>query len=719
MEKRNQATKSSLLLLFLFLLPFANLALGQTRISHGSERGSKERFGQYSGNTPSQGNQPYGHSSDSAFVDTSATKGLEYHEEIPDSVLRSKVFFFHYQPHSTKLFEVWNPSLDPTGRQYGGDPLDDMNGNYYLGKGSLGHAHYGLFPTLAGGLDYRLQDEEFEAYLKTPANVRFYQVLTPYSVLEYNNTLKKDYLIHLAHTQNIIPGWNVAFDYRLINPEGVLSGSGAKNHYLDVTTNYFSVDSRLQAQAGFIWQSFSMGENGGLTDDSYLTDNLMGNFAGLPVKLYGSGSEHSRHNAFARVTYNLVRQVERYRERDSLTVRYDTLRADSVVLVTDTLTVVDTLRVGTPHILNAGVFGIEGSYSHWYREARLTSFADSARWSEACATLFWTNDAYLDHRWHNPLKVTLGITPRRLEAIVRTDTANVHDTLVASAVLNPFAKVELQLWRATLTAHAELDNTLKALSPLVKESDLHGHATLFIPLSSDSLSRQEIRNSGLELTAAFQRAVPSVRMIQALGTALVPIKSERYGLHLFHNTPEGLLRQVDLSLSASHMDHNVWYDTLLTAHVGSSDLWLGQAALTLRLAWGWLHLDMQHLLQHSTDSEQLPVPRWTSKNSLYVDLTLFGKALRMQVGADVRYFSRFTPNGYDPGTGIFYHQDVETGNNFWGDLFINLQVKRATIFLKAGHLNALWESHPSYFLLPHYPSHQFALHWGMTWHFFD
>ena len=64
-------------------------------------------------------------------------------------------------------------------------------------------------------------------------------------------------------------------------------------------------------------------------------------------------------------------------------------------------------------------------------------------------------------------------------------------------------------------------------------------------------------------------------------------------------------------------------------------------------------------------------------------------------------------------------QDTEVGDYIWADVFLNLQVKRASIYLKAGHLNALWENRPRYFLLPHYPGQKFGLFWGLTWHFFD
>lgn len=659
-------------------------------------------------NNQSHNNRP---NSDSTFTDTSATKGLEYHEEIPDTVLRMKVFFFHHHPHSVKINEVWNPTLDPTGVHHN-DAAEGWENNYYLGKGIIGHAHKELYFTMADKLSYSLQEEEFSAYVKRPGNIRFYQVLTPYTMLSYNSSLKKDYLLHLLHTQNIIPGWNVAFDYRLINPEGVLAGSEAKNHYLDVTTNYFSVDSRLQAQAGFVWQSFATGENGGLQDDSYFTDNTMSNFAGLPVNLSGSGSNHLRHNLFGRASYNFERQVPRTRERDSLSIHYDTVRADSVVRVVDTLVVVDTIQVGTPYMLNAGVLGVEAYYSRWARTAYLTGYADSARWSEMSATLFWTNDAYPDFRWKNPLKLTLGITPRRIEAVVRTDTAARHDTLVATAAVNPFAKMDLQLWRATLTARGEMDNTLGELSKKIKEPDWLGELLLAVPFDSAGAS-------GLSLAGMLQQRRPDVRMLYLSDYTLAPIRSERYMLRLFHSREKGVIRQAELTLSASHMDHTVQYDTSLSLLVSNREVWLSQATLSLHLALGWLHLETQQYLQHSTDPSQVSLPTWACKNSLYADLSLFSNALRMQIGVDVRYYSLFAPDGYDPATGVFYSQDVKTGDYLWGDIFLNLQVKRASIYLKGGHLNALWESQPRYFLLPHYPGQQFGLFWGLTWHFFD
>lgn len=687
--------------LLFFLLPITfhlSPCQAQIRVPRGSIGSSSGNMGATT--RSQQQNRRTGNDS-IANPDTSATKGLEYHEEIPDSVLRNKVFFFHYTPRGVKIDEVWNPTLDPTGAQFS-NPLDGLNGNYYLGKGIIGHPHTAIYPTLGNGLTHGLLGDEMEGYAKTPENIRLYQTMTPYTVLSYNSSLKKDYLVHVAHTQNVVPGWNLSFDYQLMCPEGVLASSAAKNHFLDFTTNYFSPDSRLQIQAGFIWQNFAIDENGGLAYDSLFTENLMSNFAGLPVKFNNSGSKHLRHDVFGRITYNLVRQVERYRERDSLVARQV---GDSLIL--DTLVVTDTLQVGTPRVINAGVFGAEARYHRQKRSSYIGGTSDSTLWSEASATLFWTNDAYPDYRWRNPLKITIGGTLSSREYSIASIAS-----ISSNPAFSPFAKLDLQLWRGSLTLEGELDNSLMSLNSAIQKPDYHASAALSYPFDSAG-------TCGFDLSAAMQQEMPEVRMLMTTGFALDPILSQNFGMHVFGGSNSGLVRLVDLDLHASRLNHHVWYDSTAAVHIGTQSLWLYQAALTMRLAAGWLHLDMQQLLQHSTDPNQISVPLWTSKNSLYGDFTLFGRALRMQVGADVRYFTAFHPNGYDPATGVFYMQDTEVGDYIWADVFLNLQVKRASIYLKAGHLNALWENRPRYFLLPHYPGQKFGLFWGLTWHFFD
>lgn len=622
---------------------------------------------------------------------TEVEKGIMYKKEIPDSVLRKKVFsflHFHAQP---KIMQLWNPTLDPTGIQFT-EPLDALNGNYYLGKGIVGQPHVAIYPTLSDGLAMQLQPDPNIGYVKRSNNIRFYQTMTPYTVLSYNSSLNKDYVVRVTHTQNIKPGWNAAFDYRLFSPEGVYTSSGDKNHYLDATMNYFSRDSRLQAHGGVIWQSFNIDENGGISDDSYFTSSIQSNRAGIPVNLYNMGTRHREFTAFADASYSLVRQFERYNYRDSLVAR--TVNDSTTVM--DTIKLVDTIPAANPHTFNLGRFGIEIIY-----DRRKRVFTDSTLWQESSATLYWTNDIYPDHRWRNPLKLTLGLQPRIVSAIIE------RDSLAFYSMLDPFARAEVAVGRGTLRGEAEMRGSFSNT-----KTDSRFLLAFDYPFDS-------ARNTMASLIVVKQSKCLDLRMVRdaikytddkprAIGSAFAEARFNHRDI-------------IDISLKANHLDHNAWYEygSRLFLREGESDLWLFQGSLTLRLAIGWFHIDMQQLVQHTTDEVQMPVPLWASKNSLYADFYLFHRTVRAQIGTDLRYHTPFFAPGYDYATGIFYHQDeTAVGGYLWADFFINLNVKRASFYVKAGHLNALWDQ-PNYFLLPHYPGQRFGLFWGITWHFFD
>lgn len=627
-----------------------------------------------------------------AQQDTAAAPtGIIFNKETPDSTLASRIFYFHYRPATAKIDRLGHPTLAPTGIQFC-DPLDAFNGNYYLGKGVVGHPHFALYPTLGESITPQLQPDPNIGYAKRPSNIRFYQAQSPYTLLGYHSSPNNDYLVKFSHTQNIRPGWNAALNYRLICPDGIYTSSGASNHYLDVSTNYFSADSRLQARAAIIWQSLKIDENGGISDDTYFTQRLQSNRAGIPVRLYNSGTVHKELAAFGGISYNLVRQFESYRQRDSIIA----IQADDTTTLFDTLILIDTLRIRQPRSLNPGIFGLDINY-----DRRKRVFTDSTLWRDLTATLYWTNDAYADHRWRNPFKLTLGLRPHLLQAVVETDTMQLQ------SYLDPFAHAEIALGRHRIFGQAET----RAAFNDDATPDFRLAAGLDLTLDT---SRQTL----LHLEAVGQRRMPDLRYLydqwMTNDYTLRPITSQHFIVGLTHS------HWLDLQMKASHLSHHTWYDSLLAVCEGSDDLWVYQSRLTLHLHYRWLHLDMQHLLQFSTDSLQMPLPLLSTKNSLYADFHLFHRSVRTQIGTDLRYHSPFFSPTYDPATGLFYHQtDQRVGGYLWADVFINFQVKRATFYLKGGHLNALWDSHPSYFLLPHYPGQKFGLFWGIDWRFFD
>lgn len=610
-------------------------------------------------------------------------KGLVDHVDIPDSVLQEQVYIFHYNPLDVKILSYVNPSLSPTGAQFS-DRLDTLNGNYYLSKGNVGQSHYPLFVTKGDDIGLKIKPDINEGYSKNLRSINLFISQTPYSELAYSSSLNDDYQVSVSHAQNITPRWNVAFDYDLIAPEGVYASSSVTNHYLDFTTNYYSKDSRYQLQGGIIWQHFNMDESGGIAADSIFTQRLESNSAGIPVNLYDVVSKDKKLSAFVHQSFNTVRQLPRYNSHTEL-VAIDSI-ADSVV-------VVDTITPPAPMMFNTGVFGLDLSL-----ESDTLADGPKQLWQHTSAMLFWTNDAYMNYRWHNPLKITLGVKSEHF----KSDIDSLYKIEFAS--MTPLVKAEL----STATRFSLVFNAEQRIATDARMSATHlsANATLSIDSLNSIFASASLQSTPADLIYFYH--TPNN------GADLQPVNVMKLEAGFKCGS------MIDIAATARNIGHNTWIDAAGATVQAPGDMWLFQGRMNMNLALGHFHYDMQQLLQYSTDNEQLRVPFFASKNSLYFDITLFGRALRTQVGLDVRYHTAFYADSYQPIGGYFYRQnEVEVGNYFWGDVFVNLQVKRATIYVKAGHVNALWEMSPNYFILPHYPGQKFGLMYGVIWKFFD
>lgn len=629
-------------------------------------------------------------------------KGIEYHEEIPDSILRSSVFMFSLQPLDVKIMELTHPTLSPTGVQFN-DRLERMDGNYYLSAGELGHPHYGVFLSAPQSLTLRYKADIQPCYTLTPNSVAYFQTQRPFTVLSYQSSLDKDYQVHASHTQNIMPRWNIALNYDLVNPEGVYSNSAALDHLLDINTNYYSRDARYVATAGIIWQKYTFGENGGLLDDDIFIHRRISNEGGIPVRESARGSVNNNLTLFTRHSFNTVRQFDRYHERH-MTI-FDTI-ADSLttrIVPRDTLLGIDTIPQLTPSALNTGVFAFDAQY-----ERQRQRYVDSTAYHLLSTRIYWTNDAHLDQRWKSPAKVWIGIRPQ-IARLERGDT-NYRTASVQRIEVYPFVRSVLNIGK-----RFEIDLNAESATR-TSEFRFAGEAALST-LPSDS-----IRNQRLSMLLLAQSQFPDMVFSSILDHAdtpvrpdLLPIATQRIELRY---VADSLLH---LSAAASRISRNVWFDTSLTPIQSDDEALLLQGKMLLTLQfWNWLHFDCQQLVQYSSDQQQIRVPLFASKNSIYADIHLFHHALRAQIGFDIRYHTAFYADTYNPTLGVFCRQDdVTVGNYLWGDIFINLQVKRASIYAKAGHLNSLLEKEAHYFTLPHYPGKGFGLFFGMTWKFFD
>ena len=140
--------------------------------------------------------------------------------------------------------------------------------------------------------------------------------------------------------------------------------------------------------------------------------------------------------------------------------------------------------------------------------------------------------------------------------------------------------------------------------------------------------------------------------------------------------------------------------------------------LNRSVSFGKFSIDSSLMFQKSISNDLVNVPNIISRNTIYFSSDLFKKALYLQTGFGVKYFSKFYMNGYDPLISELYIQRVkEIGDFPMIDFFINAKIQQTRLYFKFEHLNSSLTGY-NFYSAPNYPYRDFTFRFGLVWNFF-
>ena len=154
----------------------------------------------------------------------------------------------------------------------------------------------------------------------------------------------------------------------------------------------------------------------------------------------------------------------------------------------------------------------------------------------------------------------------------------------------------------------------------------------------------------------------------------------------------------------------------------SGNIQILSATLKQNFRAGIFHLDNEVTWQKSSNETVLPLPQFSVYSNLYLLTKLAKKVLTVQLGADVRYFTKYNAPAYTPSIQQFHLQpendQVEIGGYPIVNVYANLHLKRTRLFAMYSHVNQGMGTRNS-FLVPHYPINPSLLRLGVSWNFYD
>lgn len=144
------------------------------------------------------------------------------------------------------------------------------------------------------------------------------------------------------------------------------------------------------------------------------------------------------------------------------------------------------------------------------------------------------------------------------------------------------------------------------------------------------------------------------------------------------------------------------------------------ASLSQDLVWKFFGWENEVTFQYSTNKDILPLPAINIYSNIYLQFRI-AKVLNVQLGADIRYFTSYHAPDYFGAVGMFAVQDtnhtrITIGNYPIINAYANFHLKHCRFYVNVAHLNA---GAGNMFLVPHMPMNPLNVSLGVSWNFFN
>lgn len=565
--------------------------------------------------------------------------------------------FHHYQP------------LQRGGRNYA------WLGNTGLAYSNLVFEHI-LNPESQFGIN------SYDAYRITPSNLPYYKVNQPFTVLTYSTGRHREQTFSGRHYQQVLESLGVGAQFNIINSMGSYERQKADNASFALQALFRSTNQRYSIAGNFINNRFIHRENGGIANPSEFENNTEPNRDRMTVRLYAAENQIRESNTSFRQYFHLSNPGRKPKE--------SSLRA---------LSGFGTLVHKFNYQRLAMVYDDANPRSGFYRNI----LVDSVRTHDTLVV----RTVYNNIQWVLPLiegqslnfKVTSGLA----HAFIH------YRSLILNRKYNqliPFIKPEIQIGNR-LVLSALLERTTGDYRNNDQEISISG-------------SYASLHQNPFVLEGMISRAAISPGLFYQLYESNHFAWENNFGQQIF-NELAFYAKWKGLRSGASFKSINgfAYLDTLAMPTWYESAFTLTSVFADVHVNWRKFSFAANITFQHLSDESALRLPKLMVNPIFSYEQDFFKGALQAMGGIECYFNTSWKAPAYMPATRSFYLQNSrEMGNYPFIDVFINLRMKRARLFLLLQHVNQGLTGY-NYYMIPGYPMPDRAFKFGINWMFFD
>ncbi len=536
----------------------------------------------------------------------------------------------------------------------------------------------------------------YDAYFYAPNDFYFLNTKTPYSNLGYqtgSSAQQAEDHVKLLFSLNANKRLNFTglFDY--IYARGQYMNQSAKALIAALYGSYSS--DHYNASGIFAYQKFDNMENGGLTDDRFVTDpTVTGQYAtiNMPVMLTGAQSGYQNVYFYYNQRYSIG-------FTKTIQVKKDSVRQEFIPVTS----FIHTLEYssGSKRFREVGVDTT--FFAHTYISNK--NHTDTAAEMSIKNTFAVRMDEKFNQLLHFGLTAFIESNYQRYMHL-NTSYLLTYSSEQNATIGGILSKYEGRIYKYDFQGDIVIEG------PRMGDFHLKGNVGGFFPLGKDSVV--------LRARGRIESVSPSYFWDHYVSNHFI---WDNHFANTFQSYVGGDLslpkRHVSLGLQVANTKNMLYFNSDAIPAQFAQNIQVIAANAEIDLHAGPFVLENKGVYQISSNQAVLPLPTWSMFHNLYFKSTFF-KVLESQIGASVRYNSAYYAPNYMPATEQFYvQQKIKVGPYPLLNLYANFHLKQIRIFVEYYNLNASFMSNKSYFSIPHYPLNPMTFKFGFSWNFYS
>ena len=603
--------------------------------------------------------------------------------------------------------------------------------NYHASAhlGNTGLSYYPIgFEMRKRSSDFHFLDHVYD-YLHDPEATTYYQTRFPYTHIDYSSAGPKaqnESIFKLVHTQNVNKNWNIGMYYDVFTSTGQYTNQNASDNGFSLFSAYRG--SQYSMYTNFNWNNVRMRENWGIIDiDEFMNTDI--DAISTMMRSTAGKTELLNRSFYLMHSYSPAKLVLGAKNK-----------TDSVDV--SRFTIVQTFKYewNKREFTDTATYTLQGKEPWFGRDAQgKVPTHDSLHFRR----IF--NHFELMIREQSRRRFTAGFSAGLLTEMDRYNTNMIPE--VTSNIVEPhippssgwggalpeisgnevfiYYRETKKYVNTAITGRFfnhtgrylnwDFNGRLYFTGYKLGDVDINGSVqmhyntpkgrnSLLLGGSIENVHPGYFLNKFASNCLAWENDFNPSQEIRLRGEFLMPYRKFKLGAYI------------------SQLNNYVYINKDAAPEQTSEPLLTGTGYVEKDIRWWKMGFQFRFYGQYSSNAKIIPLPAFAGFQSTYFETWLVKNVLIMQLGWNVNYHTNYYAYAYMPVTGLFFLQENQKiGNYPFFDFFLNLQIKRARIFVQTDGLNTVFKKYigKENFMVYRYPTNDFRMKFGISWAFYD